>query len=189
MKTWSLDEYISEIKYSYKNSRWEFSFYAVLYSFLCQFRNEKVKLVHCADWKSRGANTSEFMKKNLENCSVKFIDNDGKEKIGGIPDFQFVPSSFSYENPCKAYVFVEFKSPEFSDEDEYIPLNYSKTSEIEHEYINCNKIIFTDGITWYFIENQEQMDAPEKPIVIADNSNDWKELKDRIINFINQTYS
>jgi hypothetical protein len=78
MQELSRDEYISEIKYCYENSRWEFSFYAVLYSFFCQFRTEQIKLVHCADWKSRGANTSSFMSANLENCSIKITGNDGK---------------------------------------------------------------------------------------------------------------
>ena len=122
MQELSRDEYISEIKYCYENSRWEFSFYAVLYLFFCQFRNEQIKLVHCADWKSRGANTSPSMIKNLENCSIKFIGKDGKEHIGGIPDFQFVPSQYSYEKPCKANAFVEFKRPIFSDEGVYILL-------------------------------------------------------------------
>ena len=78
MQELSRDEYIGEIKYCYENSRWEFSFYAVLYSFFCQFRNERIKLVHCADWKSRGVNTSPFMIENLKNCSIELPSNDGK---------------------------------------------------------------------------------------------------------------
>lgn len=183
MQELSRDEYISEIKYCYENSRWEFSFYAVLYSFFCQFRNEKIKLVHCADWKSRGANTSSFMSANLKFCSIKFIGNDEKEYIGGIPDFQFVPSKYSYEKPCKANVFVEFKSPQFSNEGDYIPLKYNKTLQIEHEYEICNKIIFTDGISWYFLENQ-QIDNPKEPVNLVDNPENWNILKQKIANFI-----
>ena len=185
MQELSRDEYISEIKYCYENSRWEFSFYAVLYSFFCQFRTEQIKLVHCADWKSRGANTSSFMSANLENCSIKITGNDGKKYIGGIPDFQFVPSQYSYENPYKANAFVEFKRPIFSDEGVYIPLKYKKTSEIEHQYKNCNKIIFTDGISWYFLENQK-IDIPENTVNLVDNPDNWNILKEKIANFINK---
>ncbi len=183
MKELSRDEYISEMKYCYENSRWEFSFYAVLYSFFCQFRNEDIKLVHCADWKSRGANTSMSMTKNLEMCSIKFIGNDGKEHIGGIPDFQFVPAKYSYGTPCEANAFVEFKRPQFSDEGIYVPLIYNKTSEIEHEFKNCRKIIFTDGLSWYFLE-EHQSDIPENPVVLLDNPDDWNILKNKIAEFI-----
>lgn len=58
MRVLARDEYINEIKYCYENSRWEFSYYSVLYLYLCQFRNEETKLVCCADWKSRGKKTS-----------------------------------------------------------------------------------------------------------------------------------
>lgn len=185
MQEMSSDEFINEIKYCYENSRWEFSFYAVLYSFFCQFRNEHIKLVHCADWKSRGRNTSSFMINNLKHCSIEFRGNDGKKHIGGIPDFQFVPRQFSYESPCKANAFVEFKSPQFSDEGVYIPLKYKKTSEIEHEYENCNKIIFTDGISWYFLR-KHQIDILEKPVNLIENPDNWDILKNKITNFVNE---
>ena len=182
MKELSRDEYLSEIQYCYNNSRWEFSFYAVIYSFFCQFRSEQIKLVHCADWKSRGKNTSQSMIENLKKCSTKFTDEDGIEHIGGIPDFQFVPSEYTYEKPCKAKVFVEFKSPSFSDESVYNPLKYEMTSEIKHEYENCNKIIFTDGISWYFLENDNN--EQEAPINLYDNNDNWKQLKTKISQFI-----
>lgn len=185
MQELSRDEYIGEIKYCYENSRWEFSFYAVLYSFFCQFRNERIKLVHCADWKSRGVNTSPFMIENLKNCSIELPSNDGKRHIGGIPDFQFVPSQYSYEKPCKANAFVEFKCPRFSDEGVYKPLKYKKPPEIEHEYKKCDKIIFTDGISWYFLENQK-IESPDNPIVLVENPDNWNILKDKIANFINR---
>ena len=42
MQELSRDEYISEIKYCYENSRWEFSFYAVLYSFFASLELNKL---------------------------------------------------------------------------------------------------------------------------------------------------
>ena len=133
MKEISREEYISEIKYCYDNSRWEFSFYAVLYLYFCQFRiDNKIKLVHCADWKSRRNNTSEAMKKNLNFCSTKFKDKNDEEKIGGIPDFQFVPWEYSYGKPCKVKVFIEFKAPTFSPDGKYVPLN-KKSSELKKD--------------------------------------------------------
>jgi hypothetical protein len=183
MKDFSRDEYISEIQYCYENSRWEFSFYAVLYSYFCQFRNDKIKLVHCADWKSRGAKTSKAMNENLELCSIKFNDKDGKEHIGGIPDFQFVSTDYSYGKPCKANVFIEFKAPNFSDEGVYLPLIYVKTLEIEHQFKKCDKIIFTDGLSWYFLE-KSQSRHQENPINLLDNNDNWNKLKIKITNFI-----
>lgn len=182
MKEFSRDEYLSEIQYCYKNSRWEFSFYAVLYSFFCQFRSEQIKLVHCADWKSRGKNTSQSMIENLKKCSIEFTGKDGKEHIGGIPDFQFVPSEYTYEKPCKAKVFVEFKSPIFSDEGVYKPLKYEMTSEIQHEFENCDKIIFTDGISWYFLEKHKN--EQELPINLYVDNEKWEQLKNKIAKFI-----
>ena len=183
MKYLSREEYIEEIKYCYENSRWEFSFYAILYSYLCQFRNNKIKLVHCADWKSRGVNTSPAMIENLELCSIRFEDKDGKEHIGGIPDFQFVPSIYSYGTPCQAKVFIEFKAPVFSDEGVYKPLRYSKTCEIEHEFEKCSKIIFTDGISWYFIK-KDKIECPAEFVNLLDDNDHWDELKTKITNFI-----
>ena len=181
MKDLSREEYISEIKYCYKNSRWEFSFYAVLYMYLLQFRDENNKLILCADYKSRGKRTSVKVKKILQLCSVTLKE---KNCIGGIPDFQFVPSEYTYENPCEAKVFVEFKSPSFSDEDVYNPLTYKKTAEIEHEFENCKKIIFTDGLSWYFLEKDENVQEPIN--LISDNEN-WNKLKSKITKFIDES--
>ena len=181
MKELTRDEYISEIEYCYNNSRWEFSFYAVLYLFFCQFRSEQIKLVHCADWKSRGKNTSQSMSKNLEKCSTEFIDKDGKKCIGGIPDFQFVSSEYKYGEPCDAKVFVEFKKPSYSNEGVYKPLKYEIISEIQHEFENCDKIIFTDGISWYFLKkDKEEKKAPINLYV----DNNWEQLKIQIAKFI-----
>ena len=119
----------------------------MLYLYLCQFGSSDIKLIHCADWKSRGKRTSEIVKKMLEFCSVKFInDKNNKEYVGEIPDFQFVLSRYSFGKPCEAYVFVEFKAPNFSDEDIYIPLKYKETDEIKHEFDKCDKInkVITD---------------------------------------------
>lgn len=192
MKDLSIEEYITEIKYCYENSRWEFSYYAVLYSYLCQFRNNKIKLVQCSDWRSRGKKTSETMRNNLKFCSVKFTDKDNTEHIGGIPDFQFVPSEYSYGNSCEANAFVEFKAPEFSDEGVYQLLKYTKNQEIEHQFLNCNKIIFTDGFTWCFLERTHE--EPTKCIELIENEkisvkpnhNNWIKLKDTITDFIKQ---
>lgn len=182
MKELSRNEYIDEIQYCYKNSRWEFSFYAVLYSFLCQFRSEQIKLVHCANWTSHGKNTSQLMREVLKYCSIKFTDKNGEECIGGIPDFQFVPSQYTYETPCKAKVFIEFKSPNFSDESDYNPLKYEKTSEIEHEFGSCDKIIFTDGVSWYFLKKHKV--EPEAHINLYSDNKNWEQLKNQITKFI-----
>ena len=122
------------------------------------------------------------MIENLKQCSIKFIGKDGKECIGGIPDFQFVPSEYTYENPCKAKVFVEFKSPSFSDEGIYKVLKYVKTLEIEHEFENCDKIIFTDGISWYFLEKQKNVQ--EVPLNLYSDDDNWERLKTKIAKFI-----
>ncbi len=199
MQELSKEDYINEIKYCYDNSRWEFSFYPVLYLFLCQFRNGETKLVHSADWKSRGKNTSLPMKKKLESCSVNFESNNGKTHIGGIPDFQFVPSNYSYDEkkvPYKAKVFVEFKSPIFNDKVGYQRLEYTETSEIQNEIQSCGKLILTDGISWYFLKSQNS-DITKKIVVenqlvldLGDNlhnDRNWEVLKGTISKFIEET--
>ena len=182
MKDLSKEEYLRELKYCYTNSRWEFSFYAVLYMFLLQFRDEYNKLILCADYKSRGRRTSAKMKRILKLCSVKLKGKNNQNLIGGIPDFQFVPSNYTYDEPCEAKVFVEFKSPNFSNEDLYIPLKYEITPEIEHEFENCDKIIFTDGISWYFLEKNKN--KQESPFNLYEGDDNWEQLKTKIKHFI-----
>lgn len=185
MKDLSREEYLFEIKYCYENSRWEFSYYAVLYSYFCQFRNDKIKLVHCANWKSRGDKTSKNMKKNLKYCSIKCRDDkNGKEYIGEIPDFQFVPAKYSYGDPCEANAFIEFKAPNFSDEGNYKSLVYSENSQIKHEFEKCDKIIYTDGVTWFFLKKNHK--EPEETINLIDNNDNWNVLKNKITNFITE---
>ena len=95
---------------------------------------------------------------------------------------------------------IEFKLPEGLTK-EYVeirPKTYK--TELLHQFKLCRNIIFTDGVTWYFLENEEDIDKAE-PIRLYDSKNNcWKnkgeeysdtetELLDRIGSILNKVLS
>lgn len=95
----------------------------------------------------------------------------------GIPDYVVVPNESSYDNPLPSIVNVEFKMPIklTSGYKECNPHNY--TDEIIHQLKCCKLIIFTDGVTWYFIRNGEGNEDfhIDKSITLYDHTKEeWK---------------
>ena len=80
-----------------------------------------------------------------------------------------------YENPQKALVNIEFKLPEGLTR-EYVeikPKTYK--TELLHQFEICKNIIFTDGVTWYFLEDKKDIEGAE-PIRLYDSKNKcWKD--------------
>ena len=68
-----------------------------------------------------------------------------------------------------------------------IKCHSEKTSEIDHEFENCDKIIFTDGISWYFLEKHKN--AQEDPINLYVDNDNWEQLKTKIAKFISGAIS
>lgn len=80
----------------------------------------------------------------------------------------------TYENPQKSLVNIEFKLPNGLTE-KYIEIKpQTYKTELLHQFKLCSSIIFTDGVTWYFLENKEDIDKAE-PIRLYDSKNNcWK---------------
>lgn len=86
-----------------------------------------------------------------------------------VPDYIYVPLDYSFDNPKKAYLMIETKNPVFLIKDgnyyyrdlcDYISKNYH---ELEAEIKACRYVIFTDGITWMFLEmNSGKITESEK---------------------------
>lgn len=123
---------------------------------------EKVKVVPVFDDRAVGHRSDKNTKlKNRLNtiCALK------PNEVGYIvPDYIFVPETYSFEEPKKPYVMVEIKSPLLICKDKewfYKDLTYQKNNkkvlnELELESRACEIVIFTDGITWMFLSWNEE---------------------------------
>lgn len=186
----------------YKDARWEAYYDMViipLFNKCCEGKGVKIVPVHA----TRKSGRKPLVEKRhfIETYSwVKKVPNkkgEIEEKRVGIPDFVIVPSESEYENPQNALVNIEFKLPEGLTR-EYVeikPKTYK--TELLHQFKLCENIIFTDGVTWYFLENEKDIDEAE-PIRLYDSKNKcWEnngeeysdteiELLDRIESILNK---
>ena len=164
----------------YKDARWEAYYDMViipLFSKCCEGKEVKIVPVHA----TRKSGRKPIVKKKhfIETYSwVKNVPNkkgEIEEKRVGIPDFVIVPLESEYENPQKALVNIEFKLPEGLTR-EYVeikPKTYK--TELLHQFEICKNIIFTDGVTWYFLEDKKDIEGAE-PIRLYDSKNKcWKD--------------
>ncbi len=76
-----------------------------------------------------------------------------------VPDYIFVPKDYSFSNPIKPLLMVETKNPAIiKDETCYQKLSDfvdTNKSELLAEIRACKYVIFTDGITWMFLEERD----------------------------------
>lgn len=164
----------------YKDARWEAYYDMViipLFSKCCEEKVIKIVPVHAT--RKSGRKPLVEKKHFIETYScVKNVPNKKGEIEGkrvGIPDFVIVPSESEYEKPQKALVYIEFKLPEGLTR-EYVEIKPQKHKvELLHQFELCKNIIFTDGVTWYFLENEEDIEKAE-PIRLYDSKNKcWKD--------------
>lgn len=77
-----------------------------------------------------------------------------------VPDYIFVHKDYSFSNPIKPLLMVETKNPVIiKDETFYQKLSDfvdANKSEPLAEIRACKYVIFTDGITWMFLEEREE---------------------------------
>ena len=189
----------------YDDARWEAYYDMVIIPFFkmcCKDKGLKIVPVHAT--RKSGRNPLVEKKHFIETYSwVKKVTNrkgEIEEKRVGIPDFVIVPLESTYEEPQKSLVNVEFKLPDGLTK-KYVEIK-PKTYKMEllHQFELCKNIIFTDGVTWYFLENKEDIDKAE-PIRLYDSENNcWKtngeeysdietELLDRIEGILNKVMS
>lgn len=115
--------------------------------------SEKLKIVPIYDDRScdpRTENQTESKKRMHNICA-----SEGDDKYV-VPDYIFVPKDYSFSNPIQPLLMVETKNPVFiRDETCYQKLSDfvdANKSELLAEIRACKYAIFTDGITWMFLE-------------------------------------
>lgn len=77
-----------------------------------------------------------------------------------VPDYIYVPSEYSFANPQKPYLMVETKNPVLiiREETHYRDLSHyviDNQTELRAEIEACGYVVFTDGITWMFLEERD----------------------------------
>ena len=117
----------------------------------------KTKIVPIYNERNFGPHTDNATK-NFQRMKVISAPKENDKYV--VPDFIYVPSEYSFDNPCKPYLMIETKAPVlhqgghyYRNLRDYIDANYS---ELKAEIEACNHVIFTDGITWMFLEQNEQ---------------------------------
>lgn len=75
-----------------------------------------------------------------------------------VPDYIFVEQDYSYDNPKNPVLMVETKKPIVINGERYRKLEESLEkykSELYEEIKACGCVIYTDGITWMFLEIED----------------------------------
>ena len=111
------------------------------------------KIVPIFDDRNPGKEAEEEGKLERRMKTICACSESGKYIV---PDFIFTPIEYSFDNPCKPYIMVETKKPIFLQNGKYYRSLSDYISENEEE-LKCEirssgTIIFTDGITWMFLE-------------------------------------
>lgn len=179
--------YQQTIKTIYDDARWEAYYDMViipLFNMKCKDRGVKIVPVHAT--RKSGRKPAVEKPHFIETYSVEkevLVNKEKKKKRFGIPDFVIVPEDSTYENPKPALVNIEFKLPDGLTKEyiEVMPKKYK--AELLHQFECFDKhqidknIILTDGITWYFLESEEDIENAT-PIKLYDDMNKCCESND-----------
>lgn len=115
--------------------------------------SENLKIVPIYDDRSCGPRTENQTKSKERMCTICAPKGDDGYVV---PDYIFVPKDYSFSNPIKPLLMVETKNPVFiKDETFYRKLSdfiVDNECELLAESSSCKYVIFTDGITWMFLE-------------------------------------
>lgn len=118
--------------------------------------SEKLKIVPIYDDRSCGPRTENQTKSKKRMHTICAPKGDDEYVV---PDYIFVTKSYSFSNPIKPLLMVETKNPVFiKDETVYRKLSdfvVDNKSELLAEISSCKYVIFTDGITWMFLEERD----------------------------------
>lgn len=155
----SFEHYIKRLHEIYRDCRQEVYFSEIFLPLLTMCCPEGMKVVPIFDDRRVGPLADESAVQNRMHmiCAPK---GDNGEYV--VPDYIFVPNTYSFDNPCKPYLMVETKLPNFpkykrANEGEiyYCPLENTiemHSSQLLCEINACQSVIYTDSITWMFLE-------------------------------------
>lgn len=174
----SYDEYKEEIMRIYRDLRREGYYYNLLINLFeeCITKDMKVIPVYLnTGYKDDG-------KKRLHD-RLQYADSHS------LQDIIIVPHHYTYENTTKPYVSIEIKKPNFLQGGDYRPVDIKKyDDQLYAEFHYCKYIIFTDCISWYFLEESKKTNNPD--IYLYDDIGwkkdviEWEKLKLTISEFI-----
>lgn len=143
---------------------------------------ENMKIVPVFDDRQCGPRTEN------ETASKKRMETISARKAEGgyiVPDYIYVPLDYSFDEPKKPYLMIETKNPVlvkkedwyYRDLSDFIEENYN---ELKTEIRACGYVIFTDGITWMFLEmkNDKIMESEKyKTIRLVSTSEPYYKTK------------
>lgn len=116
---------------------------------------EGQKIIPVYDDRATGRKTE-----NETECKRRMKTICALKEDGGyvVPDYIFVEQDYSYDNPKKPVLMIETKNPIIINGERYRKLedsiaNYE--SELYEEIKACGCLIYTDGITWMFLEIED----------------------------------
>lgn len=158
----SFNQYMERLKEIYRDCNQEVYYSEILMPLFRMCCPDGIKIVPVYDDRHTG-------KKDASKCSeeekssarkrMETICAKGEDDKYIVPDFIFVPDSYTFDNPIKPVIMVETKKPIFLKDGAYYGgvekyLNDSKiNAQLVAEARACDgKLIFTDGITWMILE-------------------------------------
>lgn len=115
---------------------------------------ENTKIVPIFDDRGCGPRTENETKSKQRMKTICAPNKENGKYV--VPDYIYVPLDYSFDNPKKAYLMIETKNPilirdgnYYRDLCDYISEYYH---ELKAEIETCGYVIFTDGLTWMFLE-------------------------------------
>lgn len=178
----SFNHYINRLFELAKDCNQEVYFSEIFMPLLRMSCPKGIKVVPVFDDRKTGPKSEE---KTEALKRMKIIGAPKQDGSYEVPDYIFVPISYSFENPEKPILMVETKAPNIDFDKNgnlcYVPLSIDKHKEQLIPEINSVKgsqypnglVILTDGIIWYFLS--------------ADTSSDIKNvINKREISFFNK---
>lgn len=141
---------------------------------------EDIKCIPVYDDRATGRKTE-----NETPCKKRMRTICAKREDGHyvVPDYIFVKKDYSFDNPQNPILMVETKNLNVSGNKYRKLADYitSNRDELLAEIDSCGIVIFTDGITWMFLEK-------ENGEIVESKKYETIELA-KLVNKINKTYT
>lgn len=157
------EQYQKDIVDTYRYERKEVYYYSVIRDFIRTLCSEEEKVVEVFD-----------------NKGTSSIHNkDAYTVPGGLQDMIIVPKEYQYEKPVPPYITIEIKKPDMDlENNKVIRYNAIKhackgrlNGQLEVQFQRTSYIIYTDCITWYFLEKDSE---PKTVCLLKEDGDNWK---------------
>lgn len=182
------DEYKEEIIRIYRDLRREGYYYNLLTNLFEECITKDMKVIPV------------YLNTGYKDDIIKKVhDRSQYADSHSLQDIIIVPKEYEYENVMPPYISIEVKKPDILVRNGKI-IKYNalkaegkKLEQLKAEFRYCKYIIFTDCITWYFLKEGNNINEPDKCLIVGkqweQDNTIWKKLKDEIIKFVNDSKS